>query len=91
MVPLSGQHTNESLENFIGDTDSALVITAPALIDKVEKVAQNTGTPLICQDQKLMAQANVNIDDVGLFPSPIFNDNLYPKDEPVMMFYLTGM
>lgn len=90
VVPLSGQHTNESLENFIGDTDSALVITAPALIDKVEKVAQKTGRPLICQDQKLMAQTNVNIDDVGLFPSPIFNDNLYPKDEPVMMFYLTG-
>jgi len=87
VVPLSGQHTLETLENFIGDTDSAMVITAPSLMDKVEKVTQKTGKPLLCQDPKGMSQTNINIDDVT---SPLFNDNLYPKDEPVMMFYMPG-
>lgn len=38
VVPLSGQHSDEALEYFIKDSDSALVITAPAVLDKVKKM-----------------------------------------------------
>lgn len=35
VVPLSGQHSSNALEYFIKDSESALVISAPSMIDKV--------------------------------------------------------
>ena len=37
VVPLSGQHSEPALEYFIKDSDSALIISAPDLLQKVSK------------------------------------------------------
>jgi len=90
VVPLSGQHTDDALKFFIEDTDSALVITAPPLMEKVEPMVTKLGKPLICQDLTSEAHTNIIIDDNGPFPSPIFNENLYNKDDAAMLLYLPG-
>jgi len=90
VVPLSGKHTDAALEYYIKDSDSALVISAPALIDKVENVVLKMGKPLICQDPALVAHTNIDIEDMGPFPSLIFDEKLYPTEDPVMMLYYPG-
>lgn len=90
VVPLSGQHSETALEYYITDSDSSLIISSPALLHKVENVAKKVGKPLICQDPDIVAHKNIDIDGKAPFPSPIFQDTLYPKDEPVMMLYLPG-
>ena len=37
VVPLSGEHTPETLEYFIKDSKSVLVITANGMLDRVSK------------------------------------------------------
>ncbi len=48
------------------------------------------GKPLICQDPALVAHTNIDIEDMGPFPSLIFDEKLYPTEDPVMMLYYPG-
>ena len=56
----------------------------------MEDVVRKVEKPLICQDPKLVAHTNIDIDESGPFPSLIFNENLYPVDDPVLLLYYPG-
>jgi malonyl-CoA/methylmalonyl-CoA synthetase len=88
VVALSGQHSSNALEYFIKDSESALVISAPSMIDKVEDVAIKVEKPLICLDSNLVAHTNIDFDDTGPFPNLIFNKGRFTTDQAVMLLYL---
>jgi len=94
VVPLSGEHTPETLEYFIKDSKSVLVITANGMLDRVESVAKKLEKPLICVDTDNANQTHeIDFCDSGKSNSShnlIFNEEIYPKDYPVMMLYLPG-
>ena len=91
MVPLSGQHTPKALEYFIRDSQSSIVISANCFMDQVEDVAIKLDKPLICLDTNNPWQTHtVDFSEDSVYEGLIFNENVYPKDRPVMMLYLPG-
>jgi len=89
MVPLSGQHTPKALEYFIRDSQSSIVISANCFMDQVEDVAIKLDKPLICLDTNNPWQTHtVDFSEDSVYEGLIFNENVYPKDRPVMMLYL---
>ena len=91
MVPLSGQHSPKALEYFIRDSQSSIVISANCFMDQVEDVAVKLDKPLICLDTNNPWQTHtVDFSEDSVYEGLIFNENVYPKDRPVMMLYLPG-
>lgn len=58
----------------------------------MEEVALKLGKPLVCLSNELVTRSyNYDLDEQGPFPNLIFNEALYPKENPVMMLYMPGM